>query len=217
MIKRMTLLSRKQGSSVSDFRAYWSGCHAQLALCMNGISSYMQNRVDKTLWQFSDDSGHYDIDGVVELCFESDAVMDEAQRSSVGSEHIPNDEPNFLRGWTLCVVEHEDEPTAHAGVKVIVAATMRDSVSRADFRQAIVGANLAQREAAALSFDWTQKTAKRERLWAEPVTPTVLASLWFGNVAQAHDAFRPDDAFAQKIGQISTRAAALLIDPLVIR
>ncbi len=125
MIKRMTLLARKEGTSVSDFRAYWSGCHAQLALCMDGIAKYTQNRVEKTLWKSGGGSGCFDVDGIVELYFESDELMSEAQRSAVGSRYIPEDEPNFLRGWTLCVVDHEDEAKEQTGVKVILVAALR--------------------------------------------------------------------------------------------
>lgn len=37
LIKRMTLLAKKEAMSVTDFRAYWAGPHAKLALGMEGI------------------------------------------------------------------------------------------------------------------------------------------------------------------------------------
>lgn len=212
MIKRMTLLAKKEGSSTSDFRAYWGGCHAQLALCMDGITSYTQNRVEKSLWQLSEGTAQFDVDGIVELCFASEDVMSVAQRSRIGSEYILADEPNFLRGWTLCVVEHEDAPEEHPGTKVIIAATAKDGVSRESMRESISGANASLTSPAKLSFNWTQKSAKRERLWAEPVVPTVLVSLWFEDTAKAHDAFHRDGALPQQLGQLSGRAAAYLID-----
>ncbi|MBN3761985.1 EthD domain-containing protein [Burkholderia sp. Ac-20365] len=217
MIKRMTLLSRKEGTSTSDFRAYWSGCHAQLALCMNGITNYTQNRVDKTLWRSSEGPACFDVDGVVELCFENDEVMAEAQRSAIGSQYIPQDEPNFLRGWTLCVVDHEDEPKEHPGVKVLIAATLNPEVSRTDFKAAILEANGAQTPRALVSFNWTNKSAKRERLWAEPVSPTALVALWFKDIAQAHEAFGAESSFVCKLLGLTNRAAAYLIDPFVVR
>lgn len=216
MIKRMTLLSRKEGTSTSDFRAYWSGCHAQLALCMQGITNYAQNRVDKTLWSKSDDAGCFSVDGVVELCFESDDVMSVAQASPVGSRYIPEDEPNFLRGWSLCVVEHdlEQEPS---GVKVIVAAALAGDQRRASFENAIASANRDSKSDATVSFNWTVRTAKRELLWSEPVPPTVLVSLWFEDVARAHTAFEPTGAFIRTLSETTTRAAAYLINRLVIK
>ncbi len=217
MIKRMTLLSRRKGSSVSDFRAYWSGCHAQLALRMDGITSYTQNRVDKCLWQLSNDAGQFDIDGVVELCFENAEVMGIAQRSRVGSEYLPDDELNFLHGWTLCVVTHEDEPTQHHGVKVVIAAAIASGVSRDDFRNGLIEANASQQIPATISFNWTENSAKRERLWAEPVVPDALVALWFESNARAQDAFRRDAEFARQLSQLSRQAGAYLIDVHVVK
>lgn len=217
MIKRMTLLSRKEGTSTSDFRAYWSGCHAQLALCMNGITNYIQNRVDKTLWRSSDGSTCFDVDGVVELWFENDDVMAEAQRSTVGSKYIPEDEPNFLRGWTLCMVDNEDEPGERPGAKVLIVAALKPDVSRTAFEAVIREANGTNTPSAAVSFNWTNKSANRERLWAEPVSPTALVALWFKDIARAHEAFDAGSSLVGKLGDLAHRAAAYLIDPLVVR
>ncbi|SAL04805.1 EthD protein [Caballeronia arationis] len=217
MIKRMTLLAKKEGSSISDFRAYWAGCHAELALCMDGITSYTQNRVEKRLWQCSNGSGQFTVDGVVELCFESDEAMSRAQHSRVGSEYIPQDEPNFLYGWTLCVVTPEDEPRERLGVKVLVLATTKDECSRVDFKEAVVKANALSATHAEVTFNWTERSAKRDRLWAEPVAPNVLLAMWFGNTAQAHDAFRADGELASQISRLSTQASAYLINALIKR
>ncbi|MFM0125191.1 MULTISPECIES: EthD domain-containing protein [unclassified Paraburkholderia] len=217
MIKRMTLLARKDGTSVSDFRAYWAGCHAELALCMNGISSYTQNRVDKVLWQLSDDDGCFQVDGVVELCFENENVMHEAQSSAVGSKYIPEDEPNFLRGWSLCVVENDEEQTEPKGVKVIVLAVMKTAASKSDLRMAVKDANDAQRSPARLAFNWTSRTASRERLWSEPSPPDALVSLWFENVADAHAAFESGGRYERALLSVSDRAAAYLINTLVVK
>ena len=45
----------------------------------------------------------------------------------------------------------------------------------------------------------------------------MLVALWFENTAQAHGAFEADGALAQAIGLLSHRAAAYLIDPLVLK
>jgi hypothetical protein len=217
MIKRMTLLAKKEGTSISDFRAYWAGCHAELALCMDGITSYTQNRVEKRLWQCAESSGQFTVDGVVELYFENDEVMNLAQQSRVGSEYIPEDEPNFLHGWTLCVVTHEDEPKERPGVKALVLAKLKHDVSRADFKQLVTRANGSLAAPAELSFNWTEKSAKRERLWAEPVVPDALLAMWFGNTAQAHDAFRADGALANELSRASSQASAYLINTLIKR
>ncbi|MFM0616325.1 EthD domain-containing protein [Paraburkholderia nemoris] len=213
----MTLLARKDGTSVSDFRAYWAGCHANLALCMNGISSYTQNRVDKILWRRSDNQGCFHVDGVVELCFKDENVMLEAQASAVGSKYIPEDEPNFLRGWTLCVVDNDDEQAEPKGVKVIVPLVMKTTVSRSDLKQALIEVNDAQNSPARLSFNWTTRTASRARLWSEPRPPDAIVSLWFENVAEAHAAFDPKGGYEQTLLSIAERAAAYLINTHVVK
>ena len=68
MKKRMTLLARKDGMSVTDFRNYWAGPHARLALRMDGIERYVQNRVEKLLWA-KYGTPTFNIDGIVELRF----------------------------------------------------------------------------------------------------------------------------------------------------
>ena len=217
MIKRMTLLARKDGTSVSDFRAYWAGCHAALALCMDGISSYTQNRVDKKLWQLFDGCGCFQVDGVVELCFDDDDAMRDAQASAVGSKFIPEDEPNFLRGWTLCVVENEEEHTELKGVKVIVPAVMKNIVSKSDFKQVLVGANITETSPATIDFNWTSRTATRARLWSEPNPPDAIVVLWFESVADAHVAFEPDGRYVQAFRSVADRAAAYLINTHVVK
>ncbi len=47
--------------------------------------------------------------------------------------------------------------------------------------------------------------------------PTVLAALWFRNLAEAHDAFRVESSLVQSIDGLADRAAAYLINPLVVR
>jgi hypothetical protein len=61
----------------------------------------------------------FNVDGIVELYLSSGKAMAEAQASAIGRRYIPADEPNFLSGWTLCVVHAEGgEPGSH-GAKVM--------------------------------------------------------------------------------------------------
>lgn len=65
-MKRVTLLAKRDGMSASDFRSYWAGPHGKLALEMDGVSRYIQNRVDKVLWsRFAVPA--FSVDGIVEL------------------------------------------------------------------------------------------------------------------------------------------------------
>ena len=212
-MKRMTLLAKKEGLSTSDFRAYWAGPHAALALGMDGIAKYTHNRVDKVLWA-SGDKPAFDVDGIVELYFEGAEAMRLAQASPVGQKFIPADEPIFLKGWTLCVVETDGaEPTERA-VKVIVpfhsASQSRESLWRELLR---IGEETDTR----VALNWTASTARRERLWAEPNPPTGFICIWLESVAKAHEAFEPSSELRRFIEGNVSDAVAYLIDELSIR
>lgn len=214
MMKRMTLLAKKEGLSTSDFRSYWAGPHAALALGMNGISKYTHNRVDKVLWT-TDDPPSFSIDGIVELFFRDEEAMREAQASTVGRRHIPADEPNFLKGWTLCIVDTRGDGTVSRDhpVKVIVPFLLGTS-SRERFADAIV--EHASETGLRLVLNWTVSTARRERLWSEPSPPDGFAVLWFDSVAAAHDAF-DQEAICSLLAAHLANATAYLVNELSVR
>jgi uncharacterized protein (TIGR02118 family) len=211
MMKRMTLLAKKEGWSTSDFRAYWAGPHAALALGMDGISKYTHNRVDKVLWA-SGDAPVFDVDGFVELFFAGAEAMRLAQASPVGQKFIPADEPLFLKGWTLCVVETDGEEPKERGVKVVVPFHAPSQARAGLWRD-------LSRMAGGTRFtlNWTVSTASRERLWAEPSPPTGFICVWFESVAKAHEAFEPASELRRVIESQASDAAAYLIDELTIR
>jgi hypothetical protein len=213
MTKRMTLLAKKEGLSTSDFRNYWAGPHARLALGMAGITKYVHNRVDKVLWA-SGDEAPFDVDGVVELFFADDEAMRAAQASAVGQKYIPADEPVFLKGWTLCVVETNGKEPAERAVKVLIPfhaqAQARDKLWHELSRVAETGC-------CAVALNWTISTARRERLWAEPIPPTGFICVWLDSVATAHAAFEPSSGLRRVIETHVEDGAAYLIDELPIR
>lgn len=213
MMKRMTLLAKKEGMSTSDFRSYWAGPHAKLALGMEGISKYTHNRVDKVLW-VSGDEPVFNVDGIVELFFADVEAMCLAQASVVGKRFIPADEPLFLKGWTLCVVDVQGEEPHGDLAKVLVPFH-----GRAEARNALWSelARVADATGTKVALNWTESTAKRERLWAEPSPPTGFVAAWFDSVAMAHEAFEPESELLQVINRHATDGVAYLIDQLRIR
>lgn len=213
MMKRMTLLAKKEGMSTSDFRSYWAGPHAKLALGMEGISKYTHNRVDKVLW-VSGDEPVFNVDGIVELFFADVEAMRLAQASVVGKRFIPADEPLFLKGWTLCVVDVQGEEPHGEFAKVLVPFH-----GKAEARDALWSelALVADTTGTKVALNWTASTAKRERLWAEPSPPTGFVTAWFDSVAMAHEAFEPESELLQVINRHATDGVAYLIDQLRIR
>lgn len=212
-MKRMTLLAKKDGLSSSDFRQYWAGPHAALALGMEGISKYTHNRVDKVLWS-SDAVPRFTVDGIVELYFSNEESMRRAQASSVGRRHIPMDEPLFLKGWTLCIVETEGDEVSKTEnlVKVIVPLLLGDGSREA---LGIAIAKYASQMQLRYALNWTKSTSKRERLWSEPSPPDGFAVFWFDSVASAHETF--DGDFCEVWKAHSAAASAYLIDELKLR
>jgi hypothetical protein len=213
MMKRMTLLAKKEGLSTSDFRSYWAGPHGALALGMDGISKYTHNRVDKVLWT-TDGAPRFCIDGIVELYFRDEDAMRDAQASTVGRRHIPSDEPVFLKGWTLCIVDTEgDEASRTNPVKVMVPFLLGNS-SRETLGIAVT--RYAREANLRLELNWTASTARRERLWSEPSPPDGFLVLWFDSVAAAHDAFDEGRICSVMSANVGS-ATAYLIDVLSIR
>jgi hypothetical protein len=212
MIKRMTLLAKKEGMSTSDFRSYWAGPHAKLALGMTGIARYVHNRVDKVLWTSSDEPT-FDVDGIVELFFADDDAMRTAQASAVGQKHIPADEPNFLKGWTLCVVETWGSEPSDRKTKVLIPFHASPD-ARARLQSVLLRAavDLGHR----FALNWTVSTAGRERLWAEPRPPDGFIVVWFDSVAAAHDAFDPASGLRRLMEAQVSAATAYLIDELLV-
>ena len=212
MTKRMTLLAKRDGLSTSDFRNYWAGPHARLALGMAGITRYVHNRVDKVLWT-SGGEPVFNVDGVVELSFADADAMRVAQASAVGQRYIPADEPNFLKGWTLCVVETAGEAPAEQAVKVLVPFHAQPQARNALCRE-LSGIT---EPGCTVALNWTISTARRERLWAEPNPPTGFICVWLNSVAKAHEAFEPSSELRRVIEMHVEDGVAYLIDELPIR
>ena len=218
MKKRITLLSKKDGMTDIDFRSYWAGPHASLALCMDGIERYVQNRVDKLLWA-KNDMATFKVDGVVELQFSDEVAMRKALASEVASRYIPADEPHFLRGWTLCIVNDDVDAGAAErkcpSAKVIVPFLLRDDVRRANVAKAFERAGVEA--GAQLLLSWTESTARRDVLWCEPQAPHGFAFFWFAQVAAAHKAFDANGVLSSTFDAQCGAAVALLIDELTVR
>lgn len=213
MMKRMTLLAKKEGMATSDFRAYWAGPHAQLALGMEGIVKYTHNRVDKVLWASGAETA-FTVDGIVELFFSDAEAMRLAQASAVGKKFIPADEPLFLKGWTLCVVDVLGDEPQDQSVKVLIPfhgqAGVRETLWSELWRVAEVSGTR-------VALNWTVSTARRERLWAEPAPPAGLITVWFSSVADAHEAFEPTSELRRVIERHTSNSVAYLIDEFRIR
>lgn len=214
MIKRMTLLAKKEGMSTSDFRAHWAGPHAQLALCMQGITEYRHNRVDKTLWVHGGGAAAYSADGIVELCFADADLMRSAQASLIGQKWIPDDELLFLKGWTLCVVDSVGDAPGVTLVKVLVPFHGVQCSREALWAEMQSASQCLDSSA---SLNWTVSTACRQHLWSEPHPPEGIACFRFSNVAQAHAAFESAGLLPSLFERHTHTAVAYLVNTLSLK
>lgn len=150
---------------------------------------------------------------MVELFFADVQAMRVAQTSVVGQKYMPADEPIFLKGWTLCVVEADGDAPAKQAVKVLIP-----SHAQAEARHALWHALSCITESGiTVALNWTISTARRERLWAEPNSPTGFICVWLDSVARAHEVFEPSSELRRVIEAHVDDGVAYLIDELPIR
>ena len=121
MIKRMTLLQRRQAMSMADFDAHWAGPHAEIARGFPRLQRYNQNSVRRR----PDDDRH-DLDGIVELWFADAESMAEALASPAAAK-LPADEPNFLSGITILAVRSEVLKPGEGPSKVMVVVDLDEA------------------------------------------------------------------------------------------
>lgn len=98
MPKRITYLQARSDKSTEDFRAHWSTTHADIARDLPGVQNYRQNHVLQVVdSQLRADA--YRVDGIVELWFADNDVVQAGFASEVADKLIV-DEQIFLSGLT---------------------------------------------------------------------------------------------------------------------
>jgi uncharacterized protein (TIGR02118 family) len=69
MIKRISLLARKNGMDAAEFERRWFGQHADLVRQVEGVKGYVQNKVESATGSLQS------IDGIAEIWFADAATM----------------------------------------------------------------------------------------------------------------------------------------------
>lgn len=199
MIKRVTLLRRREDLSVAEFRDHWANPHAAIARGFQDLRRYDQNRVDRCLWRT--EGAGFEVDGLVELWFGSEEAV--ARNATSGTtEALIEDEPRFLSGLTALAVGPAPLPERDPdGRKVMILACAKDPDLLARRLAEVIGG--ATIETATPAFT-------RAALWSEPAPPNLIVTSWQDRSAGA-EAGLPD--FFRDAG---TPAAAYAVDPLHI-
>ena len=97
MFKAIILLKRKEEYTQREFRNWWLGKHAQLAIQLPGLKKLCFNPVE-------DDSALYD--GVAELWFEAEEDFKEAYQTELGKAVAADSMAHVLRRDRLIVNEN---------------------------------------------------------------------------------------------------------------
>ncbi|MDB5876117.1 MAG: hypothetical protein JWQ07_5559 [Ramlibacter sp.] len=98
MPKRITYLEARVDKGQEAFRSHWSTTHADIARELPGVTAYRQNHVLQSVLEPLA-GGAYRVDGIVELWFADENVVQAGFESDVASRLIV-DEQNFLSGLT---------------------------------------------------------------------------------------------------------------------
>lgn len=177
MIKRCTLLRRREDVSKQAFGDHWSTVHADIAAGFDGLVRYNQNHVRRICWHYG--QPRFQVDGIVELWFASQAAVDQAAQSDT-TRALIIDEPNFLSGLTALGVGRADyTDVEHAEAKYMILALAPDPER---FRTALNAwhRSLQPKDAATfvLSVETFVPGFTRETLWSEPQPPNLMVTLW---------------------------------------
>lgn len=207
MIKRMTMLARKDGMTVSDFRNYWYLNHAELVKKMPRLGKYIQNHIVENIVP---DIGRpeFSVDGIPELWF-ADEDAKNAALQSTAAKALPLDEPNFMRGITILAVEETVVRPGDGDAKVMLLC--RNGAGPGAASLSAPGSwmeRLADELPGARRYVVNRVVLKDRRagVWCEPSPPDAIAELRFADEKAAREAFHSADfskiaAEAQAQGQ----------------
>jgi len=188
MIKRMTMLARREDRSLDAFRRHWLHEHVKIVTRMPHLHGYIQNHVvDRLIADIGEP--HFDIDGIPELWFVDEAAKNAALQSPAARE-LPVDETNFVRGITIFAIdEHVVRAGAGGGAKVMAVGRSGSAPGPAKATPAWAK-SLADLPGATRAVINTVVTADhRPGVWHEPVPPDALVELRFADEGSARRAF----------------------------
>lgn len=140
MFVRMGLLRRRPDLSPDAFRRHWRDVHGPLAARLPGLVAYHQNHVvDRRQLGIDHARGRWDIDGISELWFESEAAM----RAAIDSPAYPPtraDEAAFLAETRIVTVEQRSvvpfDPSTPRWIKRMSFLTRPAHLTPEQFRHA---------------------------------------------------------------------------------
>jgi uncharacterized protein (TIGR02118 family) len=104
MIKRVSLLTRKDGMTREQFTRHWLEIHAPLARPVPGLRRYVQSHILEEFKRADIPTSAVQVDGIAELWFDDPAAMDRANVSPE-AKRLHDDGALFIGGIKTFVVE----------------------------------------------------------------------------------------------------------------
>ena len=103
MFKLLSILSKPANMSTEKFNHYWQYTHGEMAKQLPGLVRYVQNHISSHI---RPSKQSHQVNGFVELWFESRTAMEVAFTSDIGKQLI-QDETVFIDDVdAYCVDEH---------------------------------------------------------------------------------------------------------------
>ncbi len=191
VIKRMTLLARKDGMTVAEFQNYWYLNHVKIVKQMPQLGKYVQNHVIRNI---TPDIGGpaFTVDGIPELWFKDEDAQNAAFQSSA-AKALPDDERNFLLGITILSIDETVVRSGDGGAKVmLLCRNGRGNGASSPGASNSWIEHLADELPGAKGcvVNRVVSTDRRAGVWCEPNPPDVIAELRFDNEKAAEEVFR---------------------------
>jgi uncharacterized protein (TIGR02118 family) len=184
MIKRMTMLVRKNGIEFSEFRTYWWEHHARIVELMPHVECYIQNPVIEKLGFDAGFGPSFTFDGIVELWF-ADEGAKAAAFASPAAKLLPQDEPNFIRGITIFAIEEKELKSGEGNTKVMLlirSGEVRDLAEKLTSLEEIETLAVSLPEIQRAISNRILSVDRRAFLWSEPDPPNLIIELAFSDI-----------------------------------
>jgi uncharacterized protein (TIGR02118 family) len=187
MPKRITYLEKHDRLPREDFSRHWSTTHAEIARQLPGVTAYRQNHVlPFSVLPAGDDA--YPVDGIVELWFDDEDVVQAAFDSDV-ADRLAADELRFLSGLTGGAVSAA-QPYEVWPHKLWLLARWRSGMDTGPDAVDRWAEQLAETYAGALgvSVNYLKADAElltRKSLRSDPRLPQIAVALGFASATTA--------------------------------
>jgi len=106
VIKRLSLLSRKEGMTHEDFVRHWVEVHAPLAHAVPGLRRYVQSHITDQPTRPDIPALDVEIDGIAELWYDDAATMAQAN-ASPEARRLFEDGAKFIGRIKMFTVEEK--------------------------------------------------------------------------------------------------------------